>query len=216
MCSSDLLQLKMIKQMGEAVDNVKDGITMSAGLSSSIHERSTEMQATLMHMHQKSKDTQLRIKVFRDNQRKVRKTIKKVHKLIKEQHVHSEVKKYKTIDFFLSSQVYLTVWFIYILANFCLRGGIFERHKADLFRHLILATVASIALDYGNLTLNLVWLSTSTLKARLLLKAINLVYFLNGIKSVIGSKAELHRLETLMQVKADCEKLMKLRQTYSG
>lgn len=207
----DSLQFKMFKQMGEAVDDVKDGISMSAGLSLNISEKTSELHTTLQSIHHRSTATRDKISAMRVNQRKTRSAIDRASRLIRHRRVHGEVKKYKTIDFFLSSQVYLVLWFIYFVAHFCVKGGFFVRHKADLFRHLVFATLASLALDYGNLTLNIAWLSASTFKVRLLVKAVNLVYFLNGVKSVIGSKAELKRLEILMQVKADCEKLIQFR-----
>ena len=205
------IQLGIMKKLEDAVIKVQTEISSSTSFSSQIEERRSEVDTALKKIKNQTEMTGLKVKRLQKNQGKVRKTLKEVTRLLKDQNINGEIKKYRAIDFFLGSQVYIMFLGFYLIMEFCMKNSVFEAHKRTLYRSLLLASTASIGLDSGKIDLDFGWIGLNQYKMRLVAKAIVFVYFLNTIRTTIGGAGELNRLKILSEFKLDCQKIRETR-----
>lgn len=205
------IQLGIMKRLEDAVSQVQTDITSSSTFAAQFEERRSEVNSVLHKIKEQTEASEQKVRLMKRNQRKVKQTLKYVTKVIKEQQVNGEIKKFRVIDFLLGSQAYVAFLVFYLLMNFILKNSIFERHKSRLYSSLFLALFFSLILDSGRLNLGITWMGLNTHKSSLVLRAVVFVNFLNSIKATIGSPSEKHRLRVLQKFNEDCQKIRNIR-----
>lgn len=205
------IQFGIIKKLEEAVNKVQVDISSSSSFVARFEQKRNEVNIALQRIKDQTAETESKVKQFKRNQKKTRQTLKKVTKIIKNQHIHGEIKKFRVVDFFLGSQIYAVFLCFYLFMQFFVKNIVFEQHKRQLYTVLLIVFAASLVLDSRNFSLGIDWAGINSHKTKLVLKAVLFVYFLYSIRTTIGHKRELQRRRLLQEFEADCQRIQGMR-----
>lgn len=204
--------IKVYQKNIEEVQKVLESQTSEiASIAAKIFERSSQAMRKTEQAKTKMKRKAQQMKRVSKRSRAILSSLSTMRANVTNQHIQRDWKRYASVDWLLGPEGLLLIWLLFMIASYLFCTPQFQRYKTKFSAALLICTVISILIE--RLTLLCSGTLTSLVdpfRLKLILKGVNLVLFLQGLKQGISSHSEMDRITKLIKLKQSCDEFSKM------